>query len=255
MHTCNVQPNPVACGLSYPRTEARERGNPQRRVPGGTPIDNEEDDMATRKVPGKRPNPETSTPEATGITPEIAIASGLIVAAEELGQAIRDAKNVRTEGCECPGVTLSCNGKDVELASRQTIENLGDKDYPGGKTGTEIMKDLAERVQEAAVQKVRDDLDRQVDLVKCLNRTCVKVVSEPTIRIEGEPKVRVSGRSPVVTCYRANATAVGTIIDEAVELAKRYSTEQSGRFVNGVLAELARRERPGEMTGAAGVGG
>lgn len=51
------------------------------------------------------------------------------------------------------------------------------------------------------------------------------------------------------------ATAVGTIIDEAVELAKRYSTEQSGRFVNGVLAELARRERPGEMTGAAGVGG
>lgn len=41
-------------------------------------------------------------------------------------------------------------------------------------------------------------------------------------------------------------TSVGTIIDEAVELAKRYSTEQSGGFVNGVLAELARRERPDE---------
>lgn len=47
------------------------------------------------------------------------------------------------------------------------------------------------------------------------------------------------------------ATAVGTIIDEAVRLAKRYSTEESGRFVNGVLAELARRERPDEMNGAA----
>jgi N utilization substance protein B len=46
------------------------------------------------------------------------------------------------------------------------------------------------------------------------------------------------------------ATSVGTIIDEAVELAKRYSTEQSGRFVNGVLAELARRERPAEAAGA-----
>lgn len=45
-------------------------------------------------------------------------------------------------------------------------------------------------------------------------------------------------------------TSVGTIIDEAVELAKRYSTEQSGRFVNGVLAELARRERPEETNGA-----
>jgi transcription antitermination protein NusB len=29
------------------------------------------------------------------------------------------------------------------------------------------------------------------------------------------------------------------VIDEAVELAKRYSTEDSGRFVNGVLAALA----------------
>ena len=39
-------------------------------------------------------------------------------------------------------------------------------------------------------------------------------------------------------------TSVGTIIDEAVELAKRYSTEKSGRFVNGVLATLAGLERP-----------
>ena len=46
-------------------------------------------------------------------------------------------------------------------------------------------------------------------------------------------------------------TSVGTIIDEAVELAKRYSTEQSGRFVNGVLATLASRERPSEGAGDA----
>ena len=46
-------------------------------------------------------------------------------------------------------------------------------------------------------------------------------------------------------------TSVGTILDEAVELAKRYSTESSGRFVNGVLAAIARRERPEEMSGAA----
>ncbi len=45
-------------------------------------------------------------------------------------------------------------------------------------------------------------------------------------------------------------TSVGTIINEAVELAKRYSTEQSGGFVNGVLAELARQERPQEATEA-----
>lgn len=33
------------------------------------------------------------------------------------------------------------------------------------------------------------------------------------------------------------------VIDEAVELAKQYSTEESGRFVNGVLATVAAEVR------------
>jgi N utilization substance protein B len=37
---------------------------------------------------------------------------------------------------------------------------------------------------------------------------------------------------------------IGAILSEAVELAKRYSTEGSGRFVNGVLASIAREVRP-----------
>jgi N utilization substance protein B len=36
----------------------------------------------------------------------------------------------------------------------------------------------------------------------------------------------------------------GVVVDEAVELAKQYSTEDSGRFVNGVLGALARDLRP-----------
>jgi len=39
---------------------------------------------------------------------------------------------------------------------------------------------------------------------------------------------------------------VAVVIDEAVELAKLYSTDDSGRFVNGVLAALATALRPGE---------
>jgi N utilization substance protein B len=34
------------------------------------------------------------------------------------------------------------------------------------------------------------------------------------------------------------------VINEAVELAKQYSTDDSGRFVNGVLSRLARELRP-----------
>jgi len=37
---------------------------------------------------------------------------------------------------------------------------------------------------------------------------------------------------------------VAVVLDEAVELAGQYSTEQSGRFVNGVLATIARQVRP-----------
>jgi len=33
------------------------------------------------------------------------------------------------------------------------------------------------------------------------------------------------------------------VVSEAVKLAKAYSTEKSGRFVNGVLAAIARSER------------
>ena len=37
---------------------------------------------------------------------------------------------------------------------------------------------------------------------------------------------------------------VAVVIDEAVELAKRFSTDDSGRFVNGVLSALADDLRP-----------
>jgi N utilization substance protein B len=40
-------------------------------------------------------------------------------------------------------------------------------------------------------------------------------------------------------------TPTGVVISEAVELAKQYSTDESGRFVNGVLASIATTTRPG----------
>ncbi|MGH9157962.1 MAG: transcription antitermination factor NusB [Acidimicrobiales bacterium] len=39
------------------------------------------------------------------------------------------------------------------------------------------------------------------------------------------------------------ATPVGAVLSEAVELAKSYSTEESGGFVNGVLAAIAAEVR------------
>jgi N utilization substance protein B len=54
--------------------------------------------------------------------------------------------------------------------------------------------------------------------------------------------------------YRPEAP-LATIVNEAVELAKKYSTAESGRFVNGVLGAMSRaprttdtREMPEEMS-------
>jgi len=38
-------------------------------------------------------------------------------------------------------------------------------------------------------------------------------------------------------------TPTGAVLSEAVELVGRYSTDESSRFVNGVLAEVARQVR------------
>lgn len=43
---------------------------------------------------------------------------------------------------------------------------------------------------------------------------------------------------------------VAVVIDEAVELAKRFSTDDSGRFVNGVLSALVPDLRPTDGPGA-----
>jgi N utilization substance protein B len=39
-------------------------------------------------------------------------------------------------------------------------------------------------------------------------------------------------------------TPTAVVLNEAVELAKRFGTDDSGRFVNGVLAAIARQLRP-----------
>ncbi len=48
-------------------------------------------------------------------------------------------------------------------------------------------------------------------------------------------------------------TPVGVVINEAVELAKQYSTEESGRFVNGMLGKIVRSGVPPLVRQAADV--
>jgi N utilization substance protein B len=45
-------------------------------------------------------------------------------------------------------------------------------------------------------------------------------------------------------------TPARVILDEAVDIAGKFGGEESGKFVNGILDQLARQLRPGELEGA-----
>jgi N utilization substance protein B len=51
-----------------------------------------------------------------------------------------------------------------------------------------------------------------------------------------------------LACYELSyesATPVGVIIDEAIEIARKYSTEDSTKFINGILDKLKTLRRDG----------
>ncbi len=52
-------------------------------------------------------------------------------------------------------------------------------------------------------------------------------------------------RMAVAELLVSDGVPTAVILNEAVDLAAGYSTDESGRFVNGVLATLAARLRPG----------
>ena len=103
-----------------------------------------------------------------------------------------------------------------------------------GKTADEVLDELAVDPDPYAVRLVRgvgahraevDDLVSRVSENWTLDR--MPAVDRAVLRIGGYEL----GWEPDL--------ATGIVIDEAVELARRYSTKDSGRFVNALLSKMA----------------
>ncbi len=88
---------------------------------------------------------------------------------------------------------------------------------------TELIRGVVERAVEIDDLIVRHSKEWALDRMPVVDRQLLRMA---TFELMARPDV---------------PTAV--VLDEAVELAKSYSTENSGRFVNGVLAAIA-AERP-----------
>jgi N utilization substance protein B len=114
----------------------------------------------------------------------------------------------------------------------------------------------------AAVWDTRKDEERlnddQAELVGDLVRALDTRVSEIDERIgqaaEHWPLERMSRtdravlRLAIAELLARTGTPARVVLDEAVDIARRYGSDDSGRFVNGVLDRVARSVRSAELS-------
>jgi N utilization substance protein B len=121
---------------------------------------------------------------------------------------------------------VSTDARDLAVAALYELDLRGSTEPP-----TDLPPKAAALV--AGVIEHRNELDEAID-----------TVSEHW-RLERMPVVdRAILRLGVFELRHRPRTPAAVVVSEAVRLAKEYSTERSGAFVNGVLATLA------EQTGA-----
>jgi N utilization substance protein B len=87
----------------------------------------------------------------------------------------------------------------------------------------ELVEGVESRLAEIDELIARFAIDWTIDRMPVIDRTLLRMA---TFELLARPDV-----------------PTGVVISEAVELAKEYSTEESGRFVNGVLASIAAATR------------
>jgi len=98
-----------------------------------------------------------------------------------------------------------------------------------------------------------DPLELVEDVIGLLERRGEEVDAHLTGAAQHWPLDRLSAtdrsvlRAAVAELLGRPGTPARVVLDEAIDIAKRYGSEESGRFVNGVLDRLARELRPGEF--------
>ena len=91
------------------------------------------------------------------------------------------------------------------------------------------------------------------DVIACLEQRGAEVDAALAEAAEHWTLARLSAtdrsvlRTATAELIARPGTPVRVLLDEAIEIAKRYGSEASGGFVNGVLDRVARRMRSGEL--------
>ena len=98
-----------------------------------------------------------------------------------------------------------------------------------------------------------DGLELVTDVVKLLEAKLAEVDAEIQAAAERWPLARMAAtdravlRVAVAELLARAGSPARVVLDEAIEIARRYGSDESGGFVNGVLDRIARRLRPAEF--------
>ncbi len=123
------------------------------------------------------------------------------------------------------GVQVNIEPRDVALETLYELETTGEQEFEG-------LTGRAARLV-AGVLEHREELDHEIaSASEHWSVARMPVIDRSILRL-GLFELRHEKGIPT-----------GVIVSEAVRLARTYSTERSGSFVNGVLASLARSARP-----------
>ena len=101
---------------------------------------------------------------------------------------------------------------------------------------------LADEQAELVQDVVRALTGQGVEIDAMLRKAAVHW---PLERLSGTDRAVL--RAAVAELLSRAGTPARVVIDEAIEIAKAYGAEESGRFVNGVLDSIARQLRPAEF--------
>ncbi|MEY2399293.1 MAG: transcription antitermination protein NusB [Actinomycetota bacterium] len=129
-------------------------------------------------------------------------------------------------------------GADRTMARERALELLYEADAKA-TTITEILAALPVTPDHYAIDVVTGVSDHALRIDQLISRLA------PDWPLDRMPAVdRAVLRLGVYELAERPDVPTAVILDEAVALAKRYSTDESGRFVNGVLAAAAKELRP-----------
>jgi N utilization substance protein B len=100
----------------------------------------------------------------------------------------------------------------------------------------EAAREVPPEAWDFAVELSRGVLSHRAEIDRILNELAVDWTVERMANVD-----RAILRLAVYEILHREDIPIGVSINEAVELAKRYGTDESSRFVNGILGHLARR--------------